>query len=110
MARALESTASYVEDIALWYERSRDRIARALGEILSSAQVVAVRTHHAGHPVAVGAAADIASHVLDAAAVALDDGCALPPGGWSPRMAEVTFRAPTDTGPRGYDAAIHLNH
>jgi hypothetical protein len=109
MTGAMQATASYVEEIARWYERSRDGIARALAEVLGSAQAVTVRTHHAGHPASVGAAADIAAHVLSSAAAALDDGRGLA-GGWSSRLAEVTFRAPVELGTRRFDAAIHLDH
>jgi hypothetical protein len=109
MTGAMGETASYVEEIASWYERSRDRIARALGEVLSSAQTVTVRTHHAVDPASIGAAADIAAHVLAAAASALDDGRDLP-GGWISQMVEVTFRAPVETGTHRFDATIHLDH
>lgn len=109
MAGALEETASYVEEVARWYRRSRDRIARAIAEVLGSAQAVTVRTRHAGHPTSVGAAADIGAHVLEATAESLDDGRGLS-SDWSSRVAEVTFRAPVETGPGRFDAAIRLSH
>jgi hypothetical protein len=47
LAGRLRETASYVDDVGDWQRRSRDRIARALATVLSSAQAVSLRASHA---------------------------------------------------------------
>jgi hypothetical protein len=118
MAARLRATAGCVEGVADWCRRSRDGLARALAEVLASAQAVTVRSHPelAGFasaslvprpdvgsryladlavprvPVAaVAAAADIGARVLAAAAEAVTDGEALDRR-WRPALHELAFR------------------
>ena len=102
----LAATASYAEDVARWQQRCRDHLARALGEVLTSAEAVAVRL---AAPEAVRAAADIGAWVLSAAVEALADGRDLHRR-WSERLGEVHYRTPVDAIPGRLDATIHLRH
>jgi hypothetical protein len=99
MAARLRATATCVDDIADWCRRSREGLARALADILVSAQAVTVRSHPdlvglaaVRVPVAaVTAAADIGARVLAAAAEAVADGEALDRR-WQPGLQELAFR------------------
>jgi hypothetical protein len=110
MTDRLEATASYVDEVAAWQARARGRIARALADVLSSAQAVSLRAAagKAGEG-AVLAAADAGAHLLAAAADALTDGRDLHHA-WSDRLTELPYRAPNDSGPGRFDTAIHLRH
>jgi hypothetical protein len=103
MAQRLRATADCADDVADWYRRARDRLARALAEVLASAQAVAVRSCPAVGEVvtarvmdrvpatAVVAAADIGARVLAAAAEAVTDGEVLHHR-WRPSLGELPFR------------------
>jgi len=126
MAARIEATASYVDDVADWFERSRWCLARALAEILNSAQAVAVRScpalaggveelarHRGGasgggssRVAAVSAAADIGAGVLQLAAECLARGRDLLQHG--PRLVDLPFVAPV-AGKGRFDAAIHVS-
>ena len=113
MAGRLAVTASYVDDVAVWQARSRDRIARALADVLSSAQAVTLRMQSASGSGSgagrVEAAADVGAHVLAAAADALADGHDVHRA-WADRLDELPFRGPLDAGPGRFDTAIRLSH
>ncbi len=114
----MDATASYVEDIANWYETSRILLARALAEALTSAQAVTVRCC-AGLSVdgptarvpakVITAAADVGAHVLAAAATAQEAGQDLLRR-WSPRLGQLPFRAAEWGDPSRLDAAVDLHH
>ena len=126
MAARIEATASYVDDVADWFERSRWRLARALAEILNSTQAVAVRScpglvggvaemargrggaadGGSSGVAAVSAAADIGASVLELAAECLARGRDL--AQHAPRLVELPFAAPV-AGKGRFDAAIHVS-
>jgi hypothetical protein len=105
-----------VDEVAGWQARARDRIAHALADVLTSAQAVTLQMSPGlGSPTtgvstqAVGAAADIGAHLLEAAVQALDEGRDLHRG-WADRLAELPYRGAPDTGPGRFDATIQLSH
>ncbi len=114
----MDATASYVDEIADWYEESRKLLARALADALTSAQAVTVRCC-AGLAVAgpttrvptevIAAAADLGAHVLAAAATAHDAGQELMRR-WEPRLGELQFQAAVWVGPGRFDATVDLHH
>ncbi|MGR6316782.1 hypothetical protein Q2K19_09110 [Micromonospora soli] len=91
----LESTAGYADALADWVEGSRLALARALAEVLRSAEAVMV--HSAGPTGAEGdrsgalAAAEIATRVLGVLGVAYD-GAETLLREWAPSLAETTWR------------------
>ncbi|WBB65384.1 hypothetical protein [Micromonospora sp. WMMD812] len=99
----LESTAGYADALADWVEGSRLALARALTEVLRSAEAVAVvaatsmvtgaasRSGPAGP--GVGEAAEIAARVLAVLCVAYD-GAETLLREWAPSLAESTWRPP----------------
>jgi hypothetical protein len=115
MTGRLAATAGYLDAVADWQQRSRDHLARALADILTSGQAVTLRLGQAGRldqaglldqdgrleqdgrlggagaegPV-VTAAADIGARVLAAAAEALDTGTDLG-SVWADRLTEVSY-------------------
>jgi len=119
----LAATASYVEDVANWLEGSRADIARALADVLTSAQAVIIRSCPAladglatltllpgrVRGDAIRAAADVGDHVLATAAESLQAGHDLL-GRWRPLLTELPFRAPQLAEPARSDAPIHLHH
>lgn len=115
LSSRLVATASYVDDVAGWQGRSRDRIARALAGVLSSAEAVTLcaagglRPTPGPAPGEVLAAAEIGAHILAAAADALTDGQELTRA-WAPRLAELPYRGPAGGGSGRFDAAIRLVH
>jgi hypothetical protein len=120
LAGALRASASYVDDIADWAQRSRDRMARALAEVMASAQAVTVRSQPAlANVLRTGASADLARAVVAAAdigaqllAVADETVSA----GQDVRRAaaatatEVGYRAPALAEPLSSTDVIHLRH
>ncbi|TDC57407.1 hypothetical protein E1258_22120 [Micromonospora sp. KC207] len=94
----LEATAGYADALADWMEGSRLALARALADVLGSAE--AVRVHAATAPGAepgvagLLAAADIAHRVLAVLGVAYD-GAETLLRQWSPSLAETTWRGST---------------
>jgi len=67
LAGRLAATADYLAETGEWLGRSRDRLARTLGEVLGSAQAVTLRVRpDSGSPATVRAAADIGAFVLGA--------------------------------------------
>jgi hypothetical protein len=101
LAGRLGATADYADEVADWCARSRLAMARALAEVLGSAEAVTVRTGAdmsgvAGRAVVL-AAADIAAHVLTAAAGAVAEGQATL-ARWPSRLGELTYRAPAGAG------------
>ncbi|NES13231.1 MULTISPECIES: hypothetical protein [Micromonospora] len=91
----LESTAGYADALADWVEGSRLALARALADVLRSAEAVTV--HAATRPgvdagQAAGlAAAEIAARVLGVIGVAYD-GAENLLRQWAPNLAETTWR------------------
>ncbi|PZF83671.1 hypothetical protein [Micromonospora deserti] len=105
----LESTAGYADALADWVEGSRVALARALADVLRSAEAVAVV---AATSVPVGAsgprglagpggpeAAEIAARVLAVLCVAYD-GAETLLRQWGPSLAETRWRAPLVDRPR----------
>ncbi|MEU4594532.1 hypothetical protein [Micromonospora aurantiaca (nom. illeg.)] len=99
----LESTAGYADALAGWVEGSRAALARALAEVLGSAEAVAV--HAATRPGAeagragASAAAEIATRVLGVLGVAYD-GAETLLRQWGPSLAETPWRDRATTAPR----------
>ncbi|MFG2053977.1 hypothetical protein ACGFI9_08075 [Micromonospora sp. NPDC048930] len=91
----LESTAGYADALADWVEGSRLALARALADVLRSAEAVTV--HVATRPGAEAgragalAAAEIATRVLGVLGVAYD-GAETLLRQWAPSLAETTWR------------------
>jgi hypothetical protein len=110
LAGRAAGSASYVDEVAGWQQRSRDRMARALADVLVSAQAVAVTAHRGAADAsldAVIAAADIGAYLLSLAAAAIREGHDLhqsSPAG----LSELAFRAPAGPRAAGPDAAIDL--
>ena len=112
LAGRLAATASYVDEVADWQSRSRDRIARALAAVLASAQTVRLRARTGpgpGSATEVSAAADIGAYVLAAAAQALQEGRDLHRG-WHERLAELPYHASAEVGSGRFEATIRLHH
>jgi hypothetical protein len=115
LAGRLRATAGYLDDVADWQERSRDRVARALGEILTSTQALTMTRHLNGPASALGsvqavqASADIGARLLAEAAAALDEGSAVQQR-WAGSLAELTYAAPADAGPTAFDTTIEMRH
>jgi hypothetical protein len=102
MADRLRDTAACADDVADWYARSRNRLARTLAEVLTSAQAVAVRARSTP-----GAeAADIGARVLSAVAAAVVDGEAVHRR-WRPALGQLPFRRGVET-PTRLDATIEV--
>ncbi|MCM0678179.1 hypothetical protein NCC78_26395 [Micromonospora phytophila] len=112
----LESTAGYADALADWVEGSRLALARALADVLRSAEAVAVV---AATSVALGAsgsrgpagpggaeAAEIAARVLAVLCVAYD-GAETLLRQWAPSLAESRWRAPVSDRPR-YDTPTRV--
>ncbi|MGY0007179.1 hypothetical protein [Micromonospora sp. I033] len=108
----LESTAGYADALADWVEGSRVALARALAEVLRSAEAVTV--HAATRPGADAgrsgalAAAEIATRVLGVLGVAYD-GAETLLRQWAPSLAETTWRDRTPTAPH-YGGATRIGH
>jgi hypothetical protein len=112
MAARLETTASYVDEVARWQQRSRDRIAGALADVLTSAQAVSIRAAASAPAVSasvVVAAADIGAWLLAAVAESLDEGHDLGTA-WERRLVELPYQPAADVASTQFDATIHLNH
>ncbi|MEU2612933.1 hypothetical protein ABZ570_15345 [Micromonospora sp. NPDC007271] len=94
----LESTAGYADALADWVEGSRLALARALADVLRSAEAVTVHavTRPGGDtgPAAALAAAEIATRVLGVLGVAYD-GAETLLRQWAPSLAETTWRERT---------------
>ncbi|PTA48115.1 hypothetical protein [Micromonospora sp. RP3T] len=99
----LESTAGYADALAGWVESSRAALARALAEVVGSAEAVAV--HAASRPgvepgpVGASAAAEIATRVLGVLGVAYD-GAETLLRQWGPSLTETTWRDRAVSAPR----------
>lgn len=106
----LESTAGYADALADWVEGSRRTLARALAEVLGSAEAVRVRAADAAQPggPALLAAADIGHRVLAVLGVAYD-GAETLLRQWSPSLTEVTWRGPV-VGPTRYDTTTRVRY
>jgi hypothetical protein len=91
----LRATAAYLEDVAEWLDRSRREMARAVADVLGSAE--AVRLHLSGDATA---AAAIAARILTAATRAYSSGQAVAQR-WAGRLDEVPYRPPAPTAPVG---------
>jgi len=119
----LDATASYVEEVADWYERSRASLARTLADVLNSTQAVTVRTCAAlaGGLTSVAqlsgqvpgdaavAAADIGAYVLSPIVDAHEAGHELLQR-WGPRLVDVAYRGPSLADPARFDATIRVRH
>ncbi|MGE5827623.1 MAG: hypothetical protein ACM30G_04565 [Micromonosporaceae bacterium] len=120
MGGRLAATASYVEEVADWYAKTRAAIAVALVEVLGCAQAVAVgtgpdlsagaaelaRPADVAVPPALAAAADIGAHVLAPVVAALELGRELADR-WAQRLAELSLPAPP-VGAIGFGPGIEL--
>ncbi|SCG46469.1 hypothetical protein [Micromonospora inositola] len=99
----LESTAGYADALADWVEGSRLALARALADVLRSAEAVTVlaATRSPGDAGNAGAyaAAEIGARVLTVLGVAYD-GAETLLRQWSPSLAETTWRERTVAAPR----------
>ncbi|TNH30353.1 hypothetical protein FHG89_08005 [Micromonospora orduensis] len=103
----LDSTAGYADALADWVEGSRLALARALADVLRSAEAVAVvAATAAGPPLPPGPigpgvvdAAEIAARVLSVLCVAYD-GAETLLRQWAPSLAESAWRPPVDGRPR----------
>lgn len=118
----LESTAGYADALADWVVGSRYALARALADVLGSAEAVQVRTATGttgtGTPVTAAearpggpvllAAADIGHRVLSVLGVAYD-GAETLLREWSPSLTEVTWRGPV-VGPTRYDTVARVRY
>jgi hypothetical protein len=116
----LESTAGYAHALADWVEGSRLALARALADVLGSAEAVAVVAATSPGATSPGAgsggggsggagvaeAAEIATRVLVVLGVAYD-GAETLLREWSPSLAESTWRAPTQNVTR-YGASTRI--
>jgi len=110
----LESTAGYADALADWVEGSRLALARALADVVRSAEAVrvvaATAAPAAGYQGAVrpGAteAAEIAARVLAVLSVAYD-GAETLLRQWAPSLAESRWRAPAAERPR-YDTPTRV--
>jgi hypothetical protein len=97
LPEALRATASFVDAVAAWQRRSRDRVASAVADALGSLQAVTMSTGEG--QVRVVAAADIGAHVLTAVVECLAEGERLRDD-WSGRLDVQTYQPPTDDGAR----------
>ena len=106
----LESTAGYADALADWVQGSRLALARALADVLGSAEAVTVHatTRSPGGEGSAGAvaAAEIAARVLAVLGVAYD-GAETLLRQWSPSLAETTWRERTPSTPR-YDTLTRI--
>ncbi|MFG3419958.1 hypothetical protein ACIBTZ_11365 [Micromonospora sp. NPDC049460] len=112
----LESTAGYADALADWVEGSRLALARALADVLRSAEAVAVvaaTSVPGGGPVHQGPAgpggteaAEIAARVLAVLCVAYD-GAETLLRQWGPSLAESRWWEPVTDRPR-YDAPTRV--
>ncbi|MGC4804777.1 hypothetical protein [Micromonospora sp. DT233] len=105
----LESTAGYADALADWVEGSRLALARALADVLGSAEAVRVRAAAPGADAADAgllAAADVAYRVLSVLGVAYD-GAETLLRQWSPSLAETTWRGQA-AGPTRYDTVTRV--
>lgn len=108
----LESTAGYADALADWVEGSRLTLARALADVLRSAEAVTV--HAATRPgvdsgrSGAHAAAEIAVRVLGVLGVAYD-GAETLLRQWAPSLAETTWREPV-TGPSRPGGTTRIGH
>ncbi|WP_433389314.1 hypothetical protein [Micromonospora sp. KLBMP9576] len=112
----LESTAGYADALADWVEGSRLALARALADVVRSAEAVRVVAAMAapgggrGHGEAAGPgateAAEIAARVLAVLSVAYD-GAETLLRQWAPSLAESRWRAPAAERPR-YDTPTRV--
>jgi hypothetical protein len=106
LAHRLRGSAACADEVADWCRRSRDRLARALATVLTSAEAVTVRS---GPPTGVVvAAADIGAHVLAAVDEAVAAGRALHDR-WQPNLSEAVFHRSADPGPARLDATIDVH-
>jgi len=112
LAGRLVETAGYLDAVADWQQGTRDQLARALADILTSAQAVVVRLGSdgarpvgpsegsagaSGRAVAL-AAADIGARILEVAARALEVGADIGPA-WADRLTELSYVEPIEAGP-----------
>ena len=101
------ATASYVEAVAEWARTGRERMARTLAAVMTSAESIVVRWP--GDPRALArtviAAADIGVAILRTADGALTAGTALP-GAWRHRLSEVPYGKPSHDTPVGTHRTI----
>ena len=117
LAGRLRATAGYLDDVADWQRRSRDRMARALGEVLTSTQALTLTRHLSGggpgrtsaRAEAVRASADVGARLLAEAVAALDEGEGVRqrwPAAWP---SSPSWRRPTPD-PAPVDSTIEMRH
>ena len=110
LAGRLESTAGYADALADWVTGSRLTLARALADVLGSAEAVTVHAaaRSPGGEGSAGAlaAAEIAARVLAVLGVAYD-GAETLLRQWSASLAETTWRERAPSAPR-YDAPTRV--
>jgi len=104
LAGRLRATAAYADDVADWSARSRERLARALADVLTSAQAVTVRTGTSPAP----AAADIGVRLLGAVAEAVAEGT----DGhrrWASELGELPYEcSPTGADPPRWNGTVEV--
>jgi hypothetical protein len=122
LAGRLRAAAGYLDDVADWHQRSRDRVARALGAVLTSTQALTVTrdltggapngsapASYLGSAKAVQASADIGAWLLEEVEAALDEGTAVGQR-WAGSLSELPFAVPVDAGPTAFDTTIEMRH
>lgn len=109
LAGRLRASAVFLNQTATFVDHSRQRIARALAEVISSRQALTLRAGlmlaGAAAGTSVLAAADIGAHVLAAAGDALAQGRDLLADG---PLDELTFVPPAGAGALSTDAALRV--
>lgn len=91
VAARFDHTAAYLDATAEWVTRSRLALARALADVLGSAEAVALET---GLEPAGPAAARVAVHVLAPVAASCDEGWKLHDD-WDARLAQLPYQPPS---------------
>ncbi|MEV1287775.1 hypothetical protein [Micromonospora sp. NPDC049679] len=100
------STASYLDGVADWATWSRDALARALAEVLGSAESVLIVAGAPADDRSARAAADIGARVLAVVMESVDRGEALLRQ-WGPALVELPYRSQPPGGSRP-DVATRL--
>jgi hypothetical protein len=104
----LAALASYVDGAASWSAGLRGSLAMAVADALASREAVVLRTAPLDSTAASGAAAAVGVTVLRPVAEAVRDGAELHDE-WSPRLAELIYRGPVETGPVGYPTTTRVD-
>jgi hypothetical protein len=110
-ANAGRATRAYLEDVAEWMERSRSAAARALADVLGSAEAITLRTPITGGADRAGAtvvaAATVGARFLATAVEVHDAGRAVAER-WAGRLDEIAYRPPAADAPIGDPSGLAL--